>query len=779
MLPVSAEFQQAAEAVVRKPLQRVTCWFEDNRSLESITTITVPGELDSTLFPKEALVNSRITAPKTWALARSDCYPADDLYPIDTGWEGGWFSDTVAGAGGAVAPAQSVIFEYSTHQWVQTFEVWGDDWLGYPVDFKWYYYDDMAAAYVECASVTGNAAEYHLTTLNAPVLTGKIKLEISKISRANDYPALLEIQTTMATDLTERVQSLSIVKERSYRREGSIPLGNVAASELNLVLDNADGAFFAGNTASPYYGKVLPNRRIKVELGFVLADGTEEYCDAGEFYAASWKSPARGPTTAVRALDGWKQLKRMRYQDEVIENNTISELVTTVAAAGGLSAGDVLIDDTADDVPYAAFDDKTIFEHLRDLAIGEGGVVYFDESGVLCFENREHLDGHTAIVATVDQDTNVEDATDDVDDGLLVNRVRVRSARLKEDTASTIWSLDETVSVWPGMTKTIEVRFQGAALDIDAPVIVTGGADVTVDSYDYNAYGGTIVLANAGAVIETVTEMTIDGKLLVASGELVAEAESDSSIAAYGERAYVVDNAFIQGLWQAQQLADDLLKAYNALGTELVVKMKARGLPHLQLGDLVHVDCTQAHVSFDGWVVRSRLGFANGLDGELTVLTAGIPVADYGHGHIIGVVQLEGRTDYSGVHVSTTGEGNAVVTGADGAFDLEVRPGTGIAVTAEMGGYLAALKTGVTVTLNATTDIGTTTLCGGDVNGDSAIDSTDRLIVMSYQANLIHLPGPYPDADVNGDGTVDDTDLAIVDGYVLVGDLFELGPTAW
>lgn len=774
MLPVSEAFRTAAQAVVRKPLQRVTCWFADNRSLESITTITVPGELDATDFPKENLINSRTQAPKTWALARDDCYPADDLFPIDEGWEGGWFSDTVAGAGGAVAPAQEIIFEYSTDQYVQTFEVWGDDWLGYPVDFKWYYYDEPTLAYVEAASVTGNTAEYHLTTLATPVLTGKVKLEISKISRANDYPAVMEIQTTMATDLSSRVQSLTIVKERAYRREGSIPLGNVAAAELNLVLDNADGAFFVGNTASPYYGYILPNRKIKVELGFVLADGSSEYCDAGVFYTARWKSPARSAATTVRALDGWKILKRTKWQGPVVESNSISELVTTVAAAGGLAGGDVAIDDTYTDVPYAPFDDKTLFEHLKALAIGEGGAVYFDESGVFCFEDRDHLDAHAATGVTIDQDTSVEDATDEVDEGTLVNRVRVQSSRLAEAAQTTIWSLQETVNVPPSGSVTFDVRFQGAAVDIAAPVIVTGGADVTVDSYSYDSYGGTITLANAGAVIETVTAMTIDGKLLEEDGQIIAEAEAPLSVNDYGEQAYSLSNEYIQSLDQAQSLADDLLDAYNALGTELVVAMKARGLPHLQLGDKVHVDCTQAHISFDGWVVRSRLNFADGLHGELTVLTEGIPVPDFGLGYITGTVQLEGRTDYSGVTVSSSGYGDPVQTAADGSFTLAVRPGTGITVTAALDGYLSAAKTGVTVTLNDTTDIGATTLLGGDVNGDALVNSTDMLIVLTYQAGMLLLPGPYPAADIDGNGVVEAFDLLI-----LLTNLDKAGPTAW
>ena len=277
------------------------------------------------------------------------------------------------------------------------------------------------------------------------------------------------------------------------------------------------------------------------------------------------------------------------------------------------------------------------------------------------------------------------------------------------------------------------MRFQGTAVDVQAPVIVTGGANISVKSHSYDSYGGTIALTNSGATVQTVSEMTIDGKLLESGGEMVAQAQDDLSIAQYGEEAYSLDNPYIQRGEHTQALANDLLEAYNVLGTELAVRMTARGLPHLQLGDLVTVNCTPAHVAAEGWVVRSRLALDNSSDGELTILTEGQAVVDYGHGFVTGVVQLEGRTNYSGVTVHTTGEINPAITATDGSFTLAVQVGTGVVVMASMLGYLSAQKTGATVTFNQTTSIGTTQPLGGDANEDEVIDSTDYLIVLSYQ----------------------------------------------
>lgn len=133
---------------------------------------------------------------------------------------------------------------------------------GLPVGYTWYTWDLEEEAGVEQQVVVGNSDQYLLFPLPAPVYTIEINLKLTCISRAYDYPTLLEMQGAVKVDLTERVQSLTILKERAYRGEGSILLGNTAAAELTLKLDNTDGAFFSGNDASPYYGRIKPNCRM-------------------------------------------------------------------------------------------------------------------------------------------------------------------------------------------------------------------------------------------------------------------------------------------------------------------------------------------------------------------------------------------------------------------------------------------------------------------------------------------------------------------------------------
>lgn len=618
MLSVSADFKTAAVAAARQVAKRVKIWLVDNNSQAGTITVTA-DELDATLFPKAALINGRTTAAKKWALARDDCFPADDLYPIDTGYEGGWFDDTLSDANGDLAVPLEIVLQYGVALGGPHLEWWGDAWLGYPVDFEWFYWNSVTSAWVSVASVTGNTAtSYSMSGSTITQTWSKFKLKITKISRANSHANLIEVQVSQMADISSYIKSLEILKERYYNKQGTIPVGNAAASELVMVLNNLGLLFDPRGSGGTFAGNILPNRKVTVELGFVLPGGTTEYCAAGVYYTKSWTTDWGGMTT-VRAYDGTKKLLRKKYAGAVQEGKTVGELVETVCQASGLSPDQYLIDATTQVIPYAVFESKTVWEHLRKLAEAEGGFIYFDESGILRFENRAHLAGHAAETLQIDW-TNSLNLKDASDEERIRNVVRAVSKRLKESASATIWNLQETLTV-PGSSRlTIEVRFQYPAVDVAAPVITAGGAHVTVDSYSYTTKGGTVTLANSDAAAETVTGMTIDGKSLVSDGEIVAEATNTALVAAYGEVAYEIQNDFIQSLEQAQDLVDDLLASYSNPCSEIEVEMPTRGQPHLQLGDKLTVLRVRPAIFANFYVVRSRLRYDGALDGTLTLL---------------------------------------------------------------------------------------------------------------------------------------------------------------
>jgi len=124
-------------------------------------------------------------------------------------------------------------------------------------------------------------------------------------------------------------------------------------------------------------------------------------------------------------------------------------------------------------------------------------------------------------------------------------------------------------------------------------------------------------------------------------------------------------------------------------------------------------------------------------------------------GGVSGVLNLQGRTDHSGVMISSS-DGQQAETGADGRFNL---PG-GDRLSFSFPGYLSAqaeIAAGQSSAGEAT-DLGALTLLAGDVNADNLIDILD----LAYIGG--HYDGADPVADLNGDGQVDIIDLVLAAG---------------
>ena len=128
-----------------------------------------------------------------------------------------------------------------------------------------------------------------------------------------------------------------------------------------------------------------------------------------------------------------------------------------------------------------------------------------------------------------------------------------------------------------------------------------------------------------------------------------------------------------------------------------------------------------------------------------------------------------------------------VQTNVSGNFTLSNLPNGTYTLRAVYPGYLPAVKTGVVIANNALAmDVGTTTLRGGDVNGDGVVNILDiGAIISKFGRPKPGLPvlvrsatpascGADEAADINDDGLVNISDLAIA-----AGNWGLVGPTNW
>ena len=161
---------------------------------------------------------------------------------------------------------------------------------------------------------------------------------------------------------------------------------------------------------------------------------------------------------------------------------------------------------------------------------------------------------------------------------------------------------------------------------------------------------------------------------------------------------------------------------------------------------------------------------------------------------ITGVVQRQGvpgnpnagggTLACSSISASGTAASGPLNTDINGGFNLTNLSAGTYTVRAVYPGYLATEKAGVSIVAGGSTSInlGTTSLRGGDANGDNAINILDigaiiskfgrtGVAVKSASANCTVTDEPV---DLNDDGSVNISDLAIA-----AGNWGSVGPKAW
>jgi hypothetical protein len=162
---------------------------------------------------------------------------------------------------------------------------------------------------------------------------------------------------------------------------------------------------------------------------------------------------------------------------------------------------------------------------------------------------------------------------------------------------------------------------------------------------------------------------------------------------------------------------------------------------------------------------------------DIAITTTSVPAIQIVEpGRIQGSVQRQGsRTGQSNIAIvvfnAAGGIVNETLTGADGAFSLEVPAGGAYLVQASYTGYLKAQKTDIVVE-SGTVDIGATILLGGDVNNDDNINILDVV-------TIINRFGTSGWSTIEATDINDDTHVNIFDLTIATGNFGNVGPVTW
>lgn len=414
----------------------------------------------------------------------------------------------------------------------------------------------------------------------------------------------------------------------AWERGLNIPTGGLSKAYAEAELDNTSGRFtprYMGGT-SELFTSILPRRPFIINAGFDIPPEITIPQFAGVFDKTPEVS-VRDKMVRVRGAD-YVDFFQNRFLDQEVMFTGLrtDEVYEDLLQSMGLSTSQYVLDTGINLIPFGLFDKGTRYSNIfHQLAEAENGQFYQDESGIFRFENRQHWDASPYnSVQSIVLTSQVLEAEAPSDDH-LINVVEVKSEVLAKQPNQLVFQLAVPIALNASGNTELFVEFDNPILQLQT---VTGfeantlqdqtGTDITdnitIKSVDVFAKAAKIIFYNTTSTPGFLTQLYLYGRPVKKTSDLYVRSADDSSVTAYQERPFVIDNPYIQNESWANSYAQMILNDFSEI--ENLQKITIRALPQLQLGDLVSWQGRYWRI-FD---IKTKLDPSVGFVQELTML---------------------------------------------------------------------------------------------------------------------------------------------------------------
>lgn len=409
MITVTPEFNQAAEATVREVDAKVQIiWAAPNIDTNITYGINDPNRIT---YPEQTYDGIKTTTYK-WAHLDGVIKPDSTYHPAPSSITGnpfeqmGWYGAAECNGSGVWVTDPVLDLTFDTRPITNLIVVGDTVYNEYPVDFDIEIYEGVTLVYTN--NVTGNTlVEWNLdiSASNIDDAT-RMVLTVKKWSTPNRVVKITEFYSILLETYDgDVVDSFSLLEERILE-DGTLPVGNISANELDLSLNNMKitrengqeviDPFFPNNPNSPYDNVVTKNRKVIPYLGFKLANGSYEYVKLGTFWTGDWKVTEQSPVANVACRDRMDLLRKAEYKGSALYTNSnlyvLMEAVLT-SAKTDIPMPDLqwVIDTSLQNftLPYAWFSKTNYFEAIRKIVEACMGQAYMNRDDVLIIEGPE------------------------------------------------------------------------------------------------------------------------------------------------------------------------------------------------------------------------------------------------------------------------------------------------------------------------------------------------------------------------------------------------------
>lgn len=406
------------------------------------------------------------------------------------------------------------------------------------------------------------------------------------------------------------------LRSLSYDRELVMPAGGVSRAIWDASLDNTTKRFtpsYMGGE-SELFTAILPRRPVILNAGFNY-DGIDHLIP--QMVGVNIGNPIVDRRTSTMDLIGADMMEflsnRFVDQTSMFTGVRTDELIETILQNMGYSTAQYDLDTGINLINFAIFrTDESFLDIMNELVKAEAGHLYQNELGVVKFENRQHWDSYPYTVPQAVLFTSEVLESSVPNDDHIINTVEVIGEPRQKEQNQEIWNLSgyagtDEAQITTSADAEIWANYNDPILEVDTPVAQTGGSGITsywvantspdgdgtdvtsnvsLKNIDNFAEASKFTFSNNSS-FDTVylTELVIYGRPARRTGDIYYRESYDSSVTAYDERVYRVENPYIQSETWAESLSKMILEDFAQPESLQTLTIKAR--PELQLGDLV------------------------------------------------------------------------------------------------------------------------------------------------------------------------------------------------
>lgn len=422
----------------------------------------------------------------------------------------------------------------------------------------------------------------------------------------------------------------------SYERGLKMPIGGLSMAVYDVELDNTTGRYtprYMGGSGELYTSVNKVMRPTVINAGFNVNGVDQNIPQIVGVNDRPMRINTRSKSAQMTGYDFISYLRNSYLDRQIMFTSQRSDqVIANVLSDLGFATAQYDLDYGINPIPFGLFDVGTRFSDVVDkLVEAENGRFYQDETGVLKFENRQHWDSAPYnSVSRVIYTAQVIDAESPNDDH-IINVVEVKSKYKVKQPLQVIMNFNTATIIAANSTIELFFQYDNPILAVTTPT--NGGSDsyylannnsdgsgtdrtsdVSVKSISNFAQTSKIIFQNNSSSPLFLTSVVISGRPVKNVADIYVRAQDDSSVTAYQERQYVIENEYIQNQdWAAsyaQMVINDFAEPEN------LQKIKIRAMPDLQLGDLVSWQGRYWRV-FD---IKTTITPSDGFVQELTML---------------------------------------------------------------------------------------------------------------------------------------------------------------